>query len=106
MIYSQVYKSRECNPGLLLVLVINVFKFNFELMAIQFQSYEWFALWFMMNFQRGYDITTVGVEKRKFKPKEKVHWILFKCYLGAQLFLTSVIVIVPALLKFSGFDVD
>ena len=44
------------NYALILILFVNVFKFNLELMVVAYQTYEWFALWFMMNFQKCYDI--------------------------------------------------
>lgn len=55
----------------------------------------------MIEFQKGYDITTVGVELRKFKPREQTHWLLFKWYIAIQLCLTLILVILPALVKYA-----
>ena len=79
------------------IIFVNVQKFNTEIMVIAYQTYEWFALWFMMHFQKGYDIYTVGVELRKFKPMEKKHWLYFKSYLVFQMCMTVIIVMGPML---------
>ena len=80
-----------------MIIFVNVQKFNTEIMVIAYQIYEWFALWFMMHFQKGYDIYTVGVELRKFKPMEKKHWLYFKSYLVFQMCMTVIIVMGPML---------
>ena len=56
--------------ALLIVGFINTLKVNCQTMVVVSQTYEWFCLWNMMDFQATYDITTVEVELRKFKPRE------------------------------------
>jgi len=54
-----------------LTQLVNLNKVNFLYEAIAFQTYEWFNSCLVINFQKQYDITTVGIEKRKFQPLEK-----------------------------------
>lgn len=50
---------------------MNLNKVNFLDEALAFQIYEWLNTWLIIHFQKDYDITTVGIEKRKFQPIEK-----------------------------------
>lgn len=68
----------ESEGVLSVMLVINVTKFCLQNSAVAVQIFEWFALYRMIDFQRRYDMTTVGVELRKFKPIELRDRLIYK----------------------------
>ena len=55
-------------------------KSNFLFLTFAFQTYTWFCYWFLINFQQNYDLSTIEVEQRKFKPKERQHFFMFKFF--------------------------
>jgi magnesium-transporting ATPase (P-type) len=56
---------------------VNLLKINFQNLTISLQTFEWLCYWNMINFQKNYDMTTVCVEKRKFKIREKRCWRIY-----------------------------
>ena len=80
---------------LIVLNTINVIKMSIQNVAIAVHIYEWYALYRMIIFQTGYDMTTVEVERRKFKPLEKRH----KCVFIATLifiFAASLVLVVAS----------
>jgi hypothetical protein len=51
----------------------------------------------MINFQKDYDITTVGVELRKFKPLEQRHYCVFRTCIALVVALNFVAITVDEL---------
>jgi len=66
-----VISPYHCDGYSRLTQLVNQNKVNFLNFAVAFQAYEWFNTCLVINFQTKYDITTVGIEKRKFQPLEK-----------------------------------
>ena len=63
------------------LIPINVLKMSLQSSAVSVQVFEWFAIYRMIIFQKQYDMTTVGVELRKFKPQELRDRRVYKCVL-------------------------
>lgn len=58
--------------------MVNLVKLCLQNAAVAVQAYEWFALYKMIAFQANHDMTTVEVERRKFKPIEIRHRLIYK----------------------------
>ena len=74
-------------------------KLNFLFGALNVQIFEWLNCWFAMSFQKDYDITTVGIEKRKFQPRERFYWNLLLAVLWFICVISNSIMVCSPLIK-------
>jgi hypothetical protein len=76
------------NPSVIVLNFINVIKLCLQNAALAAQVYEWFALYRMILFQSDKPMTTVEVERRNFKPKEKCHRAIYLAVTFIYVFLS------------------
>ena len=81
-------------------------RMNFLFFGVNIQLFEWLNCWFVIQFQRDYDITTVCIEKRKFQPRERM-W--FRSLVAVHLciaFISNVLVLCTPVFMQKRQDVD
>ena len=78
------------------LLIINVIKFNLCYTVFATSIYEWFCIFKMIDFQKKYNLTTVGAARDKFIPIEKRHFLIFKTVL-TFFYLSSLMITVLTL---------
>ena len=86
-----------------IILVINVIKINLIYTAIATQIYEWFCILKMINFQKNYNLKTVGAARDKFRPIEKRHFLIFKTIIISFFIATITLSILSFLPFFEGY---
>lgn len=73
----QYYSTGLVGKDYKMVYILNMARANSIFAAIAIQTFEWLNTWFIISFQKEYDITEIPIEKRRYQKMEAIRRRVF-----------------------------